>query len=188
MRACIKWKHRDLPSITCGTSWIFSRNPVMLAKLWKELTLSLTTLVYASWNVHFLMPNPMTGLELFSDLYLADWLITLKYAKLIVFHYKAYPWFVSDVTLTDFTETLAWLQLNAVPQVASFGSRCESYVKAGIWKLSKEETFWTLPCTFSEWRRVAPDLLSELNTSSNLLIFKGDLNYRKVRANLVSRV
>lgn len=42
------------------------------------------------------------GYELFNDLVFADFLIWSGIAEKVVFHGKNMPWFVSDVTLTDF--------------------------------------------------------------------------------------
>lgn len=39
--------------------------------------------------------------------------------------------------------------------------------------------FWTYPHAFCDMKEAAPDLYEEL-AKSNLLIFKGDLNYRKL--------
>ena len=49
----------------------------------------------------------MTGVELYSDLCLADALLHYGLADEVVFHGKPFPWFVSDVTEDDFDETLA---------------------------------------------------------------------------------
>ena len=42
-----------------------------------------------------------SGFELFSDLVLADWLVTLSpFCSEVVFHPKLRPWFVSDVSVS----------------------------------------------------------------------------------------
>lgn len=43
----------------------------------------------------------------------------------------------------------------------------------------KYETFWILPFDYSQMQRLNPELYSEL-AKNNLIIFKGDLNYRKL--------
>lgn len=50
------------------------------------------------------------GFELFNDLCFADFLIWSGFAKKIIFHGKAIPWFVSDVTGLDFDMTFDLLQ------------------------------------------------------------------------------
>lgn len=51
-----------------------------------------------------------SGFELVSDLMLAQWLVATGLASEVVFHAKAIPWFVSDVTPPDFAFTLEALQ------------------------------------------------------------------------------
>lgn len=48
----------------------------------------------------------------------------------------------------------------------------------GKWEI-KFESFWTLPCDFSKMSTETPELYETLQ-QSDLLIFKGDLNYRKL--------
>jgi len=47
-----------------------------------------------------------SGPELFSDLCLADFLISEGFALEVHFHMKCFGWFVSDVTLNDLLWTL----------------------------------------------------------------------------------
>jgi hypothetical protein len=51
-------------------------------------------------------PSLQAGLELYSDLCLADVLVQYGLADEVVFHGKPFAWFVSDTTLQDFGETL----------------------------------------------------------------------------------
>lgn len=51
-----------------------------------------------------------SGFELYTDLLLADFLVTSGVAETVVFHPKDMPWFVSDVTPSDFLFTLEALQ------------------------------------------------------------------------------
>lgn len=50
------------------------------------------------------------GFELVTDLMLGTWLVETGFAKQVVFHAKAIPWFVSDVTPPDFVFTVEALQ------------------------------------------------------------------------------
>ncbi|KAJ3727729.1 DUF89 domain-containing protein [Lentinula raphanica] len=59
-------------------------------------------------RVDFVLDN--AGFELFTDLVFADFLVTYTpYVSQVVFHPKLIPWFVSDVTPPDFSETIKYL-------------------------------------------------------------------------------
>ena len=74
-------------------------------------------------NSSFPLPHTcVTGVELYSDLCLADALLHYGLADEVVFHGKPFPWFVSDVTRDDFDETLA-ICLAEAPAGAQASSR-----------------------------------------------------------------
>lgn len=54
-----------------------------------------------------------SGFELVTDLMLGQWLLESGHASEVVFHGKAIPWFVSDVTPPDFVFTIEALQEQA---------------------------------------------------------------------------
>ncbi|KRY11036.1 Uncharacterized protein T12_10285, partial [Trichinella patagoniensis] len=122
------------------------------------------------------------GLELFADLCLADTLLQLKLASKVRFHAKPFPFFVSDTTEEDFLLTLNNLNNQQDGNVKLLSSRWSTFLKNGTFVLTKH-TFWTSPYAYYEMQRIAPDLYEELE-KSNLLIFKGDLNYRKLVGDL----
>ncbi|GAX79057.1 hypothetical protein CEUSTIGMA_g6497.t1 [Chlamydomonas eustigma] len=126
-----------------------------------------------------------SGLELYSDLCLADVLIHYGLADEAVFHGKPFGWFVSDTTREDFSETIemcaAAPQGNIPPgwtSVQSLATRWKDHLKSGRWRYT-EHVFWVTPAPTSWMHEIAPDLYQELS-NSNLIIFKGDLNYRKL--------
>ena len=51
-------------------------------------------------------------------------------------------------------------------------------MNSGIWEVLVD-SFWTYPCVYSELKKVDPQLYSGL-AEAKLVIFKGDLNYRKL--------
>ncbi|KAK8098790.1 uncharacterized protein PG998_012031 [Apiospora kogelbergensis] len=130
-----------------------------------------------------------SGFELYVDLLLAGYLLSSGLAREVVFHPKNIPWFVSDVTPVDFEAIMGVL---AHPEVFFGSSRddilsedlsflsaqLESFRQGGRLSL-RTSSFWTLPCGFAALPRADPELFSELRTSQ-LVIFKGDLNYRKL--------
>ncbi|XP_078086407.1 damage-control phosphatase ARMT1 isoform X2 [Mustelus asterias] len=119
-----------------------------------------------------------SGFELVTDLILADFLITSRLADVIHFHGKSIPWFVSDTTKEDFDWTLKQMQAANHAQLSRCGVMWENNMKQGIW-VYHDHPFWTLPHEFCDMPLVAHDLYAELQ-KSNLIFFKGDLNYRKL--------
>ncbi|XP_043944559.1 damage-control phosphatase ARMT1 [Protopterus annectens] len=118
------------------------------------------------------------GFELITDLVLADFLLISGLATEIHFHGKNIPWFVSDSTYTDFKWTLRQLKAANHMGMSKCGVKWEDSIKSGVW-VYHDDPFWTLPHEFCDMQQEAPNLYAELQ-KSNLIIFKGDLNYRKL--------
>ncbi|XP_015110052.1 protein-glutamate O-methyltransferase [Diachasma alloeum] len=118
------------------------------------------------------------GYEFFTDLCLAVFMTHHKLAKKIRFYVKKHPWYISDVTGKDFKWTIESMKNSSDSSVQEFGDICENYLKRGAWSI-EDEPFWTSPYDFSQMKSEAPDLYSKLS-ESKLVIFKGDLNYRKL--------
>lgn len=132
--------------------------------------------------VDFILDN--AGFELFTDLCFADYLCSKKLAGRVRFHVKEVPWFVSDTTRRDLHWTLQTLKSHTEePMLADLGRRWDKFFTSGQWEVTSH-FYWTLPHDYSEMRTVVPDLYKELS-QSHLLIFKGDLNYRKLTGDLM---
>ena len=139
-----------------------------------------------------------SGFELFVDLVLAGYLLEAGLATEVVLHPKSMPWFVSDVLPRDFFDLLDALA-NPVPYFSANKSEAQNapslsepqqldlaflheswlgFHRAGKIRL-RESRFWTLPGSY--WRLPALDReLHEELRASELVVFKGDLNYRKL--------
>ncbi|PSK53063.1 Protein-glutamate O-methyltransferase [Elsinoe australis] len=145
-----------------------------------------------------------SGFELFVDVVLAGYLLHANLATVVVFHPKTMPWFVSDVVPKDFAKLFEVLlnakQFYETPseedvakgtQVKALSGEEERAVKElsedwtrlyaegkfvlrpnGFW--SEGGSFWRLP---AEQRTLCEDL-----KEAELVVFKGDLNYRKLTA------
>lgn len=127
------------------------------------------------------------GFELYCDCIYADWLLQSGIAREVHFHGKRIPWFVSDVTRKDW----CWL-LNSMMYGSLFANASESdmdslrqvalrwkqYEKEGKW-IYEQHPFWCTGYTFWSISSEAPDLFQHL-CESDLVIFKGDLNHRKL--------
>lgn len=145
------------------------------------------------------------GFELFVDLILAGYLLAAGLATRVVLHPKNIPWFVSDVLPADFA---ALLNALADPQ-AFYTAPSEEDPEASNAKLSNTEEadlkflfddwsalhaegqltirpnrFWTHGGSFWRLPSSAPELLEDLR-ESELVVFKGDLNYRKLTADVM---
>ncbi|KAF9048020.1 DUF89-domain-containing protein [Hymenopellis radicata] len=158
-------------------------------------------------RVDFVLDN--AGFELFTDLVFADFLVTYTpHVSKVVFHPKLIPWFVSDVTPHDFKQTIDLL-LDASFLSASSPSEAEKddlqhmvtrwkdYVEKGVFSLPvPQETplgggtgstadFWTTSLPYWDLKVHVPALWQDLHENSSLVIFKGDLNYRKLTGDIV---
>jgi len=114
------------------------------------------------------------GFELFCDLCLVDFLLASGVASLVNLHLKPHPTFVSDATIKDLHETKSFLAAFDDPAVASLGGRLQEYIAHGHLAM-KADDFWTSP--LAGWEM--PDHLTR-ELSSNLIIIKGDANYRRL--------
>jgi uncharacterized protein with ATP-grasp and redox domains len=152
-------------------------------------------------RVDFILDN--AGFELFVDLILAGYLLSVGLATTVVLHPKVIPWFVSDVVPKDFADLLS-----ALADPRSFYETPNESDKDAPAKLSEKElgelnflferwagfhaegklvirpnTFWTEGGSFWRLPATAPDLYEDLK-ESELVVFKGDLNYRKLTADV----
>ncbi|KAK4685763.1 damage-control phosphatase, subfamily III, partial [Tremellales sp. Uapishka_1] len=140
---------------------------------------------------------------LYTDFILADFLVShTPFVSQVVFHPKTIPWFVSDVLPYDFTwavetlkdasffSTAAAFTASDVEEVELLADRWQGHLDSGRFKLSVPldtklgaitplGDFWTTQFAYQDLPVVDPELLSELR-QSDLVLFKGDLNYRKL--------
>ncbi|SMR59481.1 unnamed protein product [Zymoseptoria tritici ST99CH_3D1] len=147
------------------------------------------------------------GFELFVDLVLAGYLLQSGLATHIVLHPKDIPWFVSDVVPKDFSDLLTVLvnaksfyetpseedvsqgkkpqplsQQEAQDLAALFENWSTLYAEGSI--VLRPNAFWTEGGSYWRLPSTAPKLYEDLK-QSELVIFKGDLNYRKLTADVM---
>jgi uncharacterized protein with ATP-grasp and redox domains len=113
--------------------------------------------------------NDNTGRELLSDLVLADFLLHQGWVGQITFHLKDRPFFVSDAMPEDVQEMLVLLGTEAL------GHHLTEHLAAGRLRL-KSDPFWT-SCLML---RQMPAALAADLAQANLIILKGDVNYRRL--------
>ncbi|XP_017045208.1 damage-control phosphatase ARMT1 [Drosophila ficusphila] len=128
-------------------------------------------------QVDFILDN--AGYELFSDFILAEYMIEKGLASKVRFHVKAHPWFVTDVTERDFKWTLEYLSQHSDYIISLIGKKFLQYLDEGTFELAPVSRFWTSPYVFNSMAQTDPDLYSSLQ-QSQLIVFKGELNYRKL--------
>ncbi|KAH6850428.1 hypothetical protein B0I37DRAFT_371638 [Chaetomium sp. MPI-CAGE-AT-0009] len=142
------------------------------------------------------------GFELYVDLVLAGYLLSAGLATTVVLHPKSIPWFVSDVLPADFASLLSAL---ADPR-AFYETPSDEDILQGVEppRLSEAEVdelsflfaewsrfhaegqlvlrpnrVWTGPGSFWRLPAEAEALVEDLR-EGELVVFKGDLNYRKL--------
>ncbi|KAF9514992.1 hypothetical protein BS47DRAFT_818971 [Hydnum rufescens UP504] len=136
-------------------------------------------------RMDFVLDN--AGFELYCDLVYADYLIQSGHVSTVHFHGKRLPWFVSDVTRNDWN----WLINSCVyghlfpnasetemKSLRMLGERWKTYERTGQW-VYEQHPFWCSGFTFWDLASEAPDLFLHLSRS-DLVLFKGDLNHRKL--------
>lgn len=142
------------------------------------------------------------GFELFVDLVLAGYLLESGLATQIFLHPKSMPWFVSDVIPADIQTLLSGLALPSdlfqtdkdgqAPQPGLSEEEADKlqtlfehwsnlYAKGQL--IIRPNAFWTTEHSFWSLPSKAPQLWEDFK-ESELVIFKGDLNYRKLTADV----
>ncbi len=124
-------------------------------------------------TIHFVLDN--AGFELFCDLLLADYLLNSQLAAVVDLSLKSCPVFVSDALIKDVHLTIARLADNSGHAVRRLAERLQGHLAGGRLRLH-DHFFWTSPLFF--WQ-LPPDLLEKIE-SADLVIFKGDANYRRL--------
>ncbi|KAL2405846.1 Damage-control phosphatase [Exophiala dermatitidis] len=146
------------------------------------------------------------GFELFVDLVLAGYLLATGLATEVVLHPKSIPWFVSDVVPGDFAALLnamadpktfydskddadggdSALKAAEVPPLSDADAELIKFLFEDWSSLHEEgrlilrpNRFWTHAGSFWRMPHTAPELFDDLK-DSQLVVFKGDLNYRKL--------
>lgn len=129
-------------------------------------------------RLDFVLDN--MGLEIVTDLCLAEWLLSTGLADTIHFHCKQLPWFVSDALIKDLKWTLDQMAGSENSALSELGTKWQQRIETGTFVL-KDHYFWTTSYEYAAMEKVAPDLYADLS-KAHLIFFKGDLNYRKLLA------
>ena len=135
--------------------------------------------------IHIVLDN--AGFELLADLVFAGFLVESGCTKRIVLHGKRMPWFVSDVMERDladliegFADGTAFPDIDAADreQIMEAGKYWQNLQRNGALTFFAEP-FWTTAHSYGRMAEVDPQLFDQL-ASGDLVVYKGDLNYRKL--------
>lgn len=114
------------------------------------------------------------GRELLADLLLAQDLLKGGLAERVDFHVKPEPYYISDATTADVGKALN--RLRAMPgRLGAAGHRLYEHAAEGRLGI-RTHPFWCSPLSFHE---MPDDLRAELDPA-RVVVFKGDLNYRRL--------
>jgi len=119
--------------------------------------------------------NDNVGVDLLFDLALADFLLAQGWARKVVLHLKHAPFFVSDAMPKDVQATVSLLRTEISPATRDLGARLHSHLGARR-LIVEDDPFWTSCLTF---RQLPPALRADL-ACADLVILKGDVNYRRL--------
>ncbi|MCB0167109.1 MAG: protein-glutamate O-methyltransferase family protein [Anaerolineae bacterium] len=126
----------------------------------------------AAGRIDFICDN--SGTELLMDLALADFLLRFEWAQPVTLHVKAHPTFVSDATPADIDMTIAAIEAKGSP-FTSLARRLSAQILRERLKI-RAHIFWNSSRFFWE---IPPTLTASL-AQAQLVIFKGDANYRRL--------
>lgn len=127
----------------------------------------------ASGNMAYFCDN--VGKELYFDLALIDWFLENGYADRIDVFLKNQPFFVSDATEDDLERSLHRLGASDSLHAQKLADRLINQLRAG--RLQIQSPFFTTSA--KDFRQMPPVLKQQISTY-NLVILKGDANYRRL--------
>lgn len=124
-------------------------------------------------TVHIVCDN--AGPELLADLLLIRWLLENDWIDRVCLHLKTHPFFVSDATLLDLLYTFKALCESSASSIAKLGAQIKAWFHSGRLQ-ALTSFFWNSHLGF---RHLPPELLGLL-AGADLVLFKGDANYRRL--------
>ncbi|KAJ1521490.1 hypothetical protein ONE63_003155 [Megalurothrips usitatus] len=168
---------KDIAQVENPLDMVSKLDDLILANDLEKVWAAMNSVSSKSQTIDIIFDN--SGYELFTDLCLAHLLIEFKLADKVRFHAKRVPWFISDVMEHDFNWILQEMEnKSTVPCLPELSSKWKGFVNSGRWTFNAEP-FWTLPYSYDKMKEIDSKLYESLG-ESKLLIFKGDLNYRKL--------
>ena len=115
------------------------------------------------------------GMDALSDLALVDFLLSRGWVDVVVVHLKDRPFFVSDAMVPDVTALLSKLERSPRVTTRQLGERLGTHLKSDRLRLA-DDSFWATGLMF----RDLPSRISRELSLADLVILKGDVNYRRL--------
>jgi len=160
--------NRTIAAMAEGTGTDPSADRLLIddtARIWQHLN------AHPGARVDIVADN--SGLELLLDIRLAEFLVAHDLAE-VRFHLKRMPFFVSDAMIRDFWHTLACLE-TFEPIGKRMVRRMRETIDKGTVSL-RDDPFWSTCLSYHQ----IPDRIDDDLSASHLVLFKGDVNYRRV--------
>lgn len=128
-------------------------------------------------NVHIIVDN--CGIEIISDILLGLYLIKKCKINCLYFHFNVIPIFVSDVIKSDINEALRLISNNENDKNRKQIVTDYNEYKNNRKIIESADVFWNMPIPFKDApKQILNDIFN--TESTGLIIFKGDLNYRRL--------
>jgi hypothetical protein len=119
--------------------------------------------------------NDNVGLDLLFDLALIDLALRQGWVEQVVCHLKDHPFFVSDAMPRDLHATLLLLAASPTASMRALSERLRRHIETGDLAL-EADPFWTSYLMYRDF----PPTLRDALARSDLVVLKGDVNYRRL--------
>ena len=126
-------------------------------------------------NAHVQVVADNAGFELVGDLALVDALLSGEVADTVHLHLKSHPTFVSDALHNDVADTIGFLRDSVNRHAHELGARLQQHVSDDRLTMN-DDLYWTSP--LPGWEM--PERVATRLAESDLVLFKGDANYRRL--------
>lgn len=123
-------------------------------------------------DIHVVCDN--AGTELAADLALADYLLNYT-SRTVVLHVKFHPTYVSDTVPSDVHSLVGAMKERSEPDIASLGERLGENISNRTLRIVPDP-YWNGP----DFLDALPERLEQTFSSADLVIIKGDMNYRRL--------
>lgn len=123
--------------------------------------------------------NDNAGADILFDLVLSEFLLSNGWVKKVIFHLKNQPFFVSDAMVPDIFYLFGQLLADPEIRVKTLGEKISNLIESNKLEL-KQDPFWTSHMMFDQ---MPHNLITSLH-ETNLIILKGDVNYRRLLSDL----